>query len=381
MYKSSLRLQQFASVLLGSTLAIGVTSFFPTLIPAAVAQNAVTGALTGVVADSTGAVVPGAKVTIIDTATQATLEVVTNGEGRYTAPLLKPSTYRVNATSPGLQSSTTSVVVLVGQTPSTDLTVTPSGESQNVTISAQAAALTDTQNSGQITTLTEQQIQTLPAPGGDISTVAFTAPGIVVNSGGAYGNFSSDGLPGISNLFVLNGYDDEDPFLNLNNSGSSNLTLGQGEVSEAAVVQNGYSVQYGRAAGAIIEWTTRSGSNAFHGAADYWYNGSILNANDYFRNQQGLGRPKAVSNQWAANLGGPIVKDKLFFFADYEGLRYVLPASGYVAFPTAAFQQAVLARVGQMNPGVVPLYQQAFNLYNASPNFARATSVQNGTGL
>ncbi len=134
--------------------------------------------------------------------------------------------------------------------------------------------MTDTQSPASITTLTEAQIQNLPAPGGDITTVAYSVPGVVLNSGGAYGNFSSDGLPGTSNLFVLNGYDDEDPFLNLNNSGSSNLTLGQGEVSEAAVVQNGYSVQYGRAAGVIINWTTKSGSNQFHGAADYWYNGS-----------------------------------------------------------------------------------------------------------
>ena len=70
----------------------------------------------------------------------------------------------------------------------------------------------------------------------------------MVNAGGSYGNFSSEGLPGISNLFVLNGFDNQDPFLNLNNSGSSNLTLGQGQLAEATVVQNGYNSQYGRAA-------------------------------------------------------------------------------------------------------------------------------------
>ena len=342
------------------------------------AQNAVTGALTGVVQDSSGAIVPGADVKIVDTATNATIHVTANDAGRYSASLLKPSKYEVSAAGSGLSASPTIVTVLVGQVPNLDLTLNPSGTATTVEVSSQAAQLTDTQSPALITTLTESQIQNLPAPGGDITTVAYTVPGIVLNSGGAYGNFSSDGLPGTSNLFVLNGYDDEDPFLNLNNSGSSNLTLGQGEVSEAAVVQNGYSVQYGRAAGVIINWTTKSGSNQFHGAADYWYNGSVLNANDWFRKQSGVGRPKAISNQWAVNAGGPIVKDKLFFFADYEGLHYVLPASGYVAFPTQSFEQALMARVPSAN---LPFYQQAFGLYNASPNYASATPVTNGNGL
>jgi outer membrane receptor protein involved in Fe transport len=342
------------------------------------AQNSVTGALTGLVQDSTGALVPGANVKIVDTATNATINVKTNEAGRYTASLLKPSSYQVTATANGLTGSPTMVTVLVGQVPNLDLTVNPSNATSTVTVSAQSVQLTDTQSPDSVMTLSEQQIQNLPAPGGDITTVAYTAPGVVLNSGGAYGNFSSDGLPGTSNLYVLNGYDDEDPFLNLNNSGSSNLTLGQGEISEAAVVQNGYSAQYGRAAGVIIDWTTKSGGNHFHGAADYWYNGSALNANDWFRKQAGLGRPHAVSNQWAANVGGPIIKDKLFFFADYEGLRYILPASGYVAFPTVPFENALLARVPAAN---VPFYQQAFGLYNASPNYANAVPVTNGPGL
>jgi outer membrane receptor protein involved in Fe transport len=331
-----------------------------------------------VVADPTGALVPGADVKIVDTATNATIHVTTNSAGRYTASLLKPSKYEVTATASGLTASPTDINVEVGQVPNLDLTVKPSNTNSTVTVSAQTVQLTDTQSPDSVMTLSEQQIQNLPAPGGDITTVAFTAPGVVLNSGGAYGNFSSDGLPGTSNLYVLNGYDDEDPFLNLNNSGSSNLTLGQGEIAEAAVVQNGYSAQYGRAAGVIIDWTTKSGGNQFHGAADYFYNGSALNANDWFIKQGGGPRPHAVSNQWAANVGGPIIKDKLFFFADYEGMRYVVPASGYVAFPTQSFENALLARVPAAN---APFYQQAFGLYNSSPNYAKAVPVVDGPGL
>jgi hypothetical protein len=366
-FKNSRRALVLSFALLGG---IAVSPFL--IVPNTYGQNATTGAVTGVVADPSGAVVPGASVKIVDTATNFTQVVTTNEQGHYSAPLLKPSKYEITVNANGLSAQPTTVNVLVGQTASVDLTVSPTGANTTVTVSAQAAELIDTQSPALITTFNEKQMQELPAPGGDITTIAFTAPGVVLNAGGSYGNFSADGLPGTSNLYVLDGFDDEDPFLNLNNSGSSNLTLGQGEIAEAAVVQNGYTAQYGRAAGVILNWTTKSGSNAFHGAANYYYNGDVLNANDWFRNDSGLGREKAVSNEWAANGGGPIIKDKLFFFADYEGLHYVLPASGPATFPTQAFQTAVLARIPTAD---VPLYQQAFALYNASPSLKAATPI------
>ncbi len=341
------------------------------------AQTAVSGAISGVITDPTGAVVPGATVTVVDTKTQATLIVTSNESGRYTVPLLKPSTYKVSAKLNGLQSESSVVQVLLGASTNVDLKVTPTGSNQTVEVSATTLPLVDTETPALTTTFNEQQIQELPAPGGDITTLAFTAPGVVVNAGGAYGNFSSNGLPGVSNLFVLNGFDDEDPFLNLNNSGSSNLTLGQAEIAEATVVQNGYTVQYGRAAGAVINYTTRSGSNRFHGLANYYYNGDVLNANNWFLNNAGVPRTKAVSNEWAANVGGPIIKDKVFFFVDYEGLHYVLPFSGGAVFPSPQFQQYVLGNVPSQSQG---LYQQAFSIYQAAPSYKNAQPVTTGSG-
>ena len=311
----------------------------------AYAQSAVTGAVSGVVTDSSGAAVAGAQVTVTDTATDSKQVAVANAEGRYTVGLLKPGTYRVTAASSGLRSDTVQVTVTLGTTSAGDIKVTPTGDVTRVDVSASTVALLDTQNIALATTFTEQQIQDLPTPGGDITTVAFTAPGVVVNTGGQYGNFSSNGLPGISNLFVLNGFDNQDPFLNLNNSGSSNLSLGQGELAEATVVQNAYNSQYGRAAGAIINYTTKSGANKFHGLLDYNYNGTVLNANGWINNFAGAARPHAVSNEWAANVGGPIIHDKVFFFADYEGLRYVLPASGYLTTPSAALEAYTLNNI------------------------------------
>lgn len=353
--------------------------------PVAYAQTVTTGAISGSVADATGAVIPGATVTLVNVATNAKITLTTDAQGRYNATLLPPGTYKVSATAPGLQSQTSQITTLTGTTVPGDLKVSPTANKEVVEVTSSTLPLVDTENVTLATTFNEQQIQDLPTPGGDVTTVAFTAPGVVVNTGGGYGNFSSNGLPGISNLFVLNGFDNEDPFLNLNNSGSSNLTLGQGELAEATVIQNAYNSQYGRAAGAIISYTTKSGSNSFHGELDYNWNGSLLNANGWFNqlaeSSQGLPttRPHAVSNEWAANLGGPIIKDKLFFFGDYEGLHYVLPGnSGFITFPSPQMDTYMLANVPA---AAQPLYSKVVADFHKSSAYSTAKPVANGNDL
>jgi len=170
------------------------------------------------------------------------------------------------------------------------------------------------------------------------------SPGVTMNTsnGGGYGNFTAFGLPATANLFTINGNDYNDPFLNLNNSGASNLLLGSNEIQEVAVVSNGYTGQYGRQAGAQVDYTTKSGTPSFHGDAVYYWNGSTLNANDFFLNQAGEARPFENNNQWAASLGGPIKKDKAFFFINTEGLRYTFGSSNQVFVPTQGFQSYVL---------------------------------------
>jgi len=374
---------QGAALALSLLAAAGFVAVSPA--PVAYAQTVVTGAVSGAVADATGAVVPGATVTIVNAGTNAKITLTTNAEGRYTASQLAPGTYKISATAAGLQSQTTQVTVLTGTTIAADIKVTPTADKTVIEVTSSTLPLVDTQNVTLATTFNEQQIQDLPTPGGDVTTVAFTAPGVVVNAGGSYGNFSSNGLPGISNLFVLNGFDNEDPFLNLNNSGSSNLTLGQGELAEATVIQNAYNSQYGRAAGAIVSYTTKSGSNNFHGEADYNWNGTLLNANGWFNqlaeSESGaaLTRPHAVSNEWAANVGGPIIKDKLFFFGDYEGLHYVLPGnSGFITMPSPALQTYLLT---QTPAAAQPLYAKVVADFKKSPAYANAQPVANGSGL
>ena len=293
------------------------------LVPVSLAQTAVTGGLNGVVKDSTGAVVPGATVTIVNTATGDTRVLTTNAAGRYSAPFLKPGAYKVSAAAQGLESSTTSAEILVSQQSAANLTVSPSGSKQTVTVNANNAQLIDTQTANLTTTFTTQQFENLPNPGGDITTFAFTVPGVVVNTNGAHGsyngNFSSNGLPGISNLMVLNGADQTDSFFNDATTGVSTLSIGAAEIAQASLVQNGYSTEWGRQAGAVQTYVTKSGTNRVHGLLNWTYNSDGLNANDFFNNLSGTPRQKAISNQYAAQIGGPIIHNKLFFFADTEG--------------------------------------------------------------
>jgi len=174
---------------------------------------------------------------------------------------------------------------------------------------------------------------------------------------------------------------DNDPFLNLNNSGATNLLLGNNEIQEASVTSNGYSGQFGGFAGATVNYVTKSGSNQFHGNAAYWWNGAVMNANDWFHNNTVPVTPKTFdnANQWAASFGGPIKKDKAFFFANYEGLRVLVPVTQTVTLPSAQFQAATLANLATIGQSAqLPYYQNMFNLWNAAPGASRATPVPLG---
>jgi hypothetical protein len=345
------------------------------------AQTSTTGSINGTVVDSTGALVPDVSVTVKDTATGSLLNLKSNGEGRFTAPFLKPDNFSITAVSPGLKSTTMMVQVLTGQQSAVTLTLSATANEQTIEVTASDAQLIDTQTSNNTTTFTTEQFQNLPAPGGDITTIAYTVPGVVMGAGTqGFGSIVSNGLPGLSNLVIINGADyNLALYGGLSYSGSSNLTLGQQEISQAAVIQDGYSVQYGRQAGIIETYATKSGGNRVHGLAQWDYNSAGLNANDFFNNLSGIPKPKAVSNQYAAQIGGPIKRDKLFFFVDTEGLRYVQPSTGFVNLPSAALQASVLA-----NPNITAdskaLYGAMFAGSNASPALKNAIPVVTGGG-
>src|SRR5579863_3302623 len=354
------------------------------------AQNIVTGAVSGTVTDPSGAVVPNAKVVLKSKSTGETQASTTGSSGLYTFPLLKPGSYTVNISQSGFRGVSQKVDVLLGQVLPVNIKLAVGNGSETVEVTG-TAPLLQTEDANISTTFTATQIDNLPNPGGDITSYAQTAPGVLMNTqaGFGYGNFSAFGLPATSNLFTLNGNDENDPFLNLNNSGSSNLLLGQNEVQEVAVVSNGYTAQYGRQAGVQIDYSTKSGSNAFHGDAAYWFNSSGFNANEWFQKSSEVAsgvananKPVfAVANQWAGSVGGPILKDKLFFYVDQEGLRYTLPSAGRVFLPTAGFISAIETNIGAVSPAQLPYYTSLMNLYKGSPSYGAAIPLGAGNGF
>jgi hypothetical protein len=346
-------------------------------------QGIVTGSVTGTVTDPSNAVVPNAKVTLKSEDTGEVLTQTTGSTGSYNFPLLKPGTYRIGLTQQGFRGVSEKVDVILGQATTANIKLEVGSTSETLEVTGVAPIL-QTEDANISTTFSETQVSKLPTPGGDITTYAQTAPGVIMNTGGSYGNFSAFGLPATSNLFTLNGNDENDPFLNLNNSGSSNLLLGQNEVQEVAVVSNGYTAQYGRQAGVQVDYTTKSGSNAIHGNAGFWYNSSGFNANDWFQKQAEIANgerqipPFAVNHQWAGSIGGPIVKNKLFFYVDQEGLYYGLPSGQHVFLPTTQFRNAILANISTNQPAQLGFYQNLMNLYANSPANSVATAVTAG---
>jgi len=350
----------------------------------AAGQSLVSGDVTGIITDPSDAVVPNATVTLRNSGTGQTQTATTNASGAYRFSLLPPGQYTVTASASGFQNVEKPVTVAVGQATTFNLKLAVGGSSQTVEVTAEAGVL-QAQNGNISTTFTPEQVQLVPNPGNDLSYIVQTAPGAVMNTQAGYGNSATFGLPATSNLFTVNGMNENDPFLNLNNSGATNLLLGQNDVQEVSVVNNGYSAQYGGLAGANVNYVTRSGTNKWHGNVNYFWNGRALNANSWFNKQAQLtaGEPNRPAfdnaNQWSAAVGGPVVHDKTFFFVDYEGLRVLLPTSTLVQIPSPQFQAATLANIGAAQPAQLPFYQQMFNLWNSAPGASSAGPIPGGS--
>lgn len=339
----------------------------------AAAQSIVTGGISGTVTDPTGAVIVGAKITLNNPATGEAQTVTSSASGVYNIALLKPGHYDMSVSRDGFKTAQLGVDVNLGQVSTANVKLETGSVSTTVEVTSQGPLL-QTEDANISSDFDTKQIQNIPNPGGDVTYIAQTAPGVTMNNstGGGYGNFSTFGLPATSNLFTINGNDYNDPFLNLNNSGASNLLLGGNELQEVAVVNNAYTGQYGRQAGSQVDYTTKSGSNAFHGDAVYYWTGRYLSANDALNKVNGLSRPFENNNQWAASLGGPIKKDKAFFFLNTEGIRYIFGSTRTADAPTAAFQQYVMANVPQ-DAATQAFYSNAFKLFGGAPNIGHAT--------
>jgi hypothetical protein len=389
------------------------------------AQSGTSSALAGSVLDPSGAVIPNAEVKAIDVNTGSVRDVQTNPEGRYLFSQVNPGTYRIEVHAEGFAlGRSQATTVAVAQTALVNFTLSPAAASQSVEVTGQSA-LMSLENPNTATTLDAKTIKSLPNPGQDLTYIAQFAQGALMNTAGSsndakaaggYGNVEFNGLPATSNGYILDGFDSNDPFLGLNIGLSTNLVIGLDALQEATVNTNSYAVDQGRYGASQTNYFTKSGSNLFHGDLYEIWNGSLLNATDYFLHANDTSgniarKPRSTVNEFGVSVGGPVLKNKLFFFTHYEGIRIALPLITRTTVPSPAYQQYVLQQLPQggadpingttlpAQPEEVAFYQKMFGLYSNTagtptpvltcplggngellPGTQSATNLFNGTG-
>jgi hypothetical protein len=334
-------------------------------------QSLTSGDIAGTVTDPSGAAVPGATVTLKNAATGATQTSSSNATGAYRFALLNPGTYSVSISAQGFQPLERSISVSVGQATTANIQLQIATASQTVEVSGVGSVI-QTETGNVATTISPEIVSNIPNPGNDLTYYVQVAPGATMNTQAGYGNTALFGISGTSNYFTVDGMSENDPFLNLSNSDATNLLLGMNDIQTTTVVSNGYTGEYGTLAGANVNYVTKSGTNKIHGNAEYFWNGSVLNANNWFGNNTVTPRPFDNANQWAASIGGPIKKDKTFFFVDNEGLRLLIPVVEPVNIPSSQFQAATLSAIPASE---VPFYTSLFNIYNGASGASRATNT------
>ncbi|MGA9861595.1 MAG: carboxypeptidase-like regulatory domain-containing protein [Terriglobales bacterium] len=349
----------------------------------ALAQGETTSAIIGEVGDVSSAVVAGATVTITNHETGLKRSAMTNDAGRFNFPQLKPGTYSVTVEARGFDPGhNDNVVAGLGQKQTVDFTLKVARSNEAVEVSSEAP-LINLENANTSTTLSAPALEDLPNPGGDLTYPLQFAPGALINTAGSsndfvggsngYGNVEFNGLPALSNGYIVDGLETNDPLTNLNSGLSTNLVLGLNSISEVTVNTLSYSVDQGPYGASQVDYVTKSGTNQFHGNLYELWNGALLNAADYFTNATpGNHKPGATVNHFGGSVGGPIASNKLFFFFDSEWVRIALPIVTPTIVPSAAFQQYVLNHLsmgqptgcGSSGPNENCLfYQRMFSLY------------------
>ncbi len=312
------------------TYRVTFAAFCLFLLPAeAWAQGETTSAIVGQVTDATRAGIPGAIVTITNRESDAQRSARTDEEGRFNFPQLKPGTYSINVAAAGFEPQRNAVVSAgLGQKQTVDFILKVAGAQQTVEVSAMPP-LINPGNPNTSTNLDAPALENLPNPGGDLTYPLQFSAGALINTAGSgndfvggsngYGNVEFNGLPALSNGYIVDGLETNDPLTNLNSGLSTNLVLGLNSISEVTVNTLSYAVDQGRYGASQVNYVTKSGSNQFHGNLYELWNGSRFNAADYFTNATaGNHKPRSTVNHFGGSLGGPIVHDKLFFFFDYR---------------------------------------------------------------
>jgi hypothetical protein len=341
--------------------AVRLPWFATALLAAAplLAQNA---ELSGRVSDPSGLAVPAASVVVQSASTAATRTVSSNGQGEYSLPALLPGIYNITVDANGFKIlHQNGVLVEVDQRARLDFSLTVGSNTETVTVVG-GTPLLNTSDASVSTVIDHQFVENLPLNGRSFASLIDLTPGVVLTPSNSYeqGQFSVNGQRPDANYFLVDGVS-----ANLGTAGGG-TTLGQGgagqlpatsafggtsnlvsldALEEFRIQTSTFAPEYGRTPGAQISVVTKSGTNTFHGTAFEYFRNDKLDANDWFANANGLARPELRQNDFGGVLGGPIVKDKLFFFGSYEGLRVRQPQVADTYVPSLASRQNAPAAV------------------------------------
>jgi hypothetical protein len=352
------------------TLFLGMISLFLALLmfPAsALSQGMNTALLRGTVLDPTQAAVPGAKVSIMDIATGVVTETTSDAEGRYIFNEVKPATYTVRATAPGFKTYVReNVLLVVGQQSDIDITLVIGQSKETVEVTA-AAPLLNTVSGTIGMTVTNEVINDLPLNGLDITGLSYFSPSVTEVTGSGIDtlggtNFVSNGQRNATAEFRMDG-----ALLSHPEGGEGSTTIVNylpipDAISEFNLQNNSFSSEYGNNGGTIVNLVTKSGTNQFHGSGFYLYQRPWLNANDFFSNLGGSPKGQFTYDQYGGSIGGPIRKNKTFFFFDYERIRSLTPTTFVTTVPTLLQRQGDFSQTYNADGTL----QQIFNPYDVS---------------
>jgi hypothetical protein len=339
----------------------------------------------GVVSDASGAMMPNATVTITEVGTNFSQTAKTGSSGEYILRALRPSTYVMNVSAAGFQSvEHKDVVLAVDQATTLNFTLHPAGTSTTIQVT-EAAPLLDTENSTLGTDITNEYVKQIPLLNRNFFGLVFLNAGVSE----AAGSGTADNYPAGTN-FVSNGQRNATAEIRMDGALISAPEQGEGGnsniyyepsvevVQEFKVQNNSFSAEFGSNGGTVVNMALKSGTNAFHGSAWWFGQQGFLDANDFFSNQAGLPRPGHSRNQYGVSLGGPIRKNKTFFFVDIERVLETDPVNIVGTVPTQAervgdFSQALITDPNSGN--VVP--NLIFNPHQVDGNGVRPAFAGN----
>ena len=298
------------------------------LTPRAAAAQAVTGTILGTVTDNTGAVMPGVTVTVTQVETGQNRAYVTDSNGEYTAPSIPTGTYRVNAELQGFKSVTLEGIrVSVDQRVRIDVQLEVGAMTETVEIVA-TTPLVQSSSSDLSTTVQEEQIKALPLNGRNFVSLTRTVPGVMrgipgsnIDGAGslawrASAAFSANGQRPRDNNYMLDGVDNNETWLQ-----TVVIFPSPDAIDEFKLQTSTYSAEFGRSLGGVVNLQLKSGANTYRGSAFEFFRNDAFDANNFFNNRAGRPKPDFTQNQFGGTLGGRLVRDRTFFFADYQGLR------------------------------------------------------------